>query len=363
MTQVTGQPPLLDHLRALLDSTGIAQHATYAVVAREHGYCLDDNARGLILATTLPRTTAAPSMVPELHARTAAFVQHAWNEDTGRFRNFMSFDRRWLEAAGSEDSHGRTIWALGTVVQDGHDDDARAWAVDLLRRAVPAVVGFTSPRALAFSILGLVAAGDALDGTPSATLCERLATRLCNHLADHETAEWRWFEASLTYDNARLPHALLAAGARFGRCDWHDTGLRTLTWLVQAQTAEAGHFRPVGSNGFWSRGGIAARFDQQPIEAAASVAACLCAHRHSGQVRWLVEARKALAWFHGGNDLQLPLARPATGGCCDGLHPDRVNANQGAESTLAWLQAETDMRAAERLVPVARRDEIQGAAA
>lgn len=358
-----GLHPPLDHLRALLDGTGIAQHATYAVVARDHGYCLDDNARGLILATGLSQAGPGQPIVAELHARTAAFVQHAWNDAAGRFRNFMGFDRCWLETVGSEDSHGRTIWALGTVVQDGSDEDARCWATELLRRAAPVVRDFTSPRALAFSILGLVAAGNAMDGTGSEALCARLADRLCAHLGDNRSDDWPWFEASLSYDNARLSHAMIAAGECFGRDDWRDQGLQTLAWLCDVQTAEAGHFRPIGSNGFWSKGGVAARFDQQPIEAAASVAACLYAHRCTGRARWLGEARKALAWFHGGNDLGLPLANLATGGCRDGLHPDRVNANQGAESTLAWLQADLDVRTAERLVPVVRHDGRRGAAA
>lgn len=336
--------PPLDHLECLLDDTGIAQHAMYDVVTRDHGYCLDDNARGLILATALARAATPHPIVRTLRARTAAFVQHAWNQEARRFRNFMDFDRSWLEQAGSEDSHGRAIWALGIVARDGIDHDQRRWAIEFLERATPMLADFTSPRALAFGTLGLAAGADGPDGFSDDALCAALVDRLCAHLGDSREVGWNWFEGSLSYDNARLPHALLVAGARLDRPDWSRIGLDTLGWLCGVQTAEAGHFRPIGSDGFWIRGGPRARFDQQPIEAAASVAACLQAYRQSGQSRWLAEARRALAWFHGANDLGVPVAVLATGGCRDGLHPDRVNANQGAESTLAWLQADCDLR-------------------
>ncbi len=335
MTHTPAFPPL-DHLKHLLDSTGIAQHAVYAVVAREHGYCVDDNARGLILAATLSRLGLEPAFAQELHARTAAFLQHAWNDDCGLFRNFMSYDRRWLEEAGSEDSHGRAVWALGVVARDNARADIRRWARELLERAAPALAGFTSPRALAFGLLGIAASHEAAEQPGLSDLRERLAARLCGHLRDSRASGWVWFEASLSYDNARLPQALLAAGEL-------EAGLATLSWLCREQTAEGGHFRPIGSNGFWRRGGPRARFDQQPVEAAATVAACVLAARQTGDARWLAEAARAHAWFHGDNDLGRPVAVAATGGCRDGLHPDRVNANQGAESTLAWLQAELDM--------------------
>lgn len=343
--RVLASPPL-DHLKHLLDGTGIAQHAVHAVVAREHGYCVDDNARGLILAATLSRRGLEPAFAQELHARTAAFVQHAWNDDRRQFRNFMSYDRRWLEEAGSEDSHGRAVWALGVVCRDQARTDVRRWARELLERAAPTLAGFTSPRALAFGLLGLVAGSDAFERPEVSDLRDRLAGRLCGHLRDNRAAGWTWFETSLTYDNARLPQALLAAGER-------DAGLDTLGWLCREQTAEAGHFRPIGSNGFWHRGGARAQFDQQPIEAAATVAACALAARQSGDAKWLAEAARALAWFHGHNDTGQAVAVLGTGGCRDGLHPDRVNANQGAESTLAWLQAELDMADAEQVAPAA----------
>lgn len=339
--------PVLTHLMRLLDDTGIAQHATYAVVARAHGYCVDDNARGLILAATLARRGVCPAESRLLFDRAAAFLQHAWNPDAGRFRNFMGYDRRWADEAGSEDSHGRAVWALGVVLRDAEGDlegdDARRWAGEMLDRAVPALPGFTSPRALACGLLGLVAAGQAPDGPDLARLRDRLAGRLCDHLRDNRRPDWTWFEASLSYDNARLPEAVLAAGVAAGRPDWLAAGLDTLSWLCRVQTSAAGCFAPVGNAGFWAHGGTRARFDQQPIEAAATISAALGAWRATGDAGWLAEARRAHAWFEGANDLGEPLVVARTGACRDGLHPGRVNANQGAESTLAWLQADLDL--------------------
>jgi len=339
------RPPQIGHLVTLLDDTGIAQHATYAVATRDHGYCLDDNARGLLYAVSLRRLSLHRDLADRLFARTAAFVQHAWNADASRFRNFMAFDRRWLEDEGSQDSHGRAVWVLGRVVSDAPDPDAQRWAVELLERSAPALPSFASPRALAFGLLGLTAwaAGEA--GRNVDDLRCQLAERLCDHFRDNRQPGWLWFEAGLSYDNARLCHALIVAGDQAGRPDWVVAGLDTLRWLHASET-NGGRFSPVGSKGFWQRGGERACFDQQPIEAAAAVAASLCAARVTGERFWFDAACCAHAWFLGENDLCLRLVVEQTGGCRDGLHSDRVNANQGAESTLAWLQADLDMQEA-----------------
>ncbi len=343
-------PPKLDHLARLLDSTGLAQHATHAVVDREHGYCLDDNARGLMLAALLPAAGQAGERTPlasALFDRTAAFVQHAWNAEAGRFRNFMAFDRRWLEAAGSEDSHGRAVWALGAVAGRVAEPSRRAWAQGLLERSVEPVAGFTWLRAWAFALLGAV---EYLAARPEdlrfVRLRTLLATRLHDRLGAGRGSGWTWFEDMLSYDNARLPQALIAAGRQAGRPEWQAAGLEALGWLCDVQRAEAGHFSPIGSDGFWRRGGARAVFDQQPLEAGAAVGACLEAWRATGTPRWLAEARRAHDWFLGDNDLGEPLRDRDTGGCRDGLLCDRVNANQGAESTLAFLLATAEMRAA-----------------
>lgn len=340
-------PPLkLDHLRRLLDGTGLAQHAVHAVVDRAHGYCLDDNARGLMLAANLPRT-GRDGLAGELFATTAAFVLHAWNGEAGRFRNFMGYGRAWLEGAGSEDSHGRAVWALGTVIRRAEKPLGQAWAGALLERAAAAVPGFTSPRAWAFALLGVV---DYLARQPGDLRFLDLRVLLADRLRDRLRAQrgegWTWFEDVLTYDNARLPQALIAAGRQAKRPDWQDEAVEALRWLCAVQTTEAGHHRPIGANGFWRRGGERAVFDQQPLEAGATVAACVEAWRASRNLRWLSEARCAYDWYHGANDLDEALYDRASGGCRDGLLCDRVNENQGGESTLAYLLATVELRAA-----------------
>jgi glycosyltransferase involved in cell wall biosynthesis len=350
------------HLSNLLDSTGIAQHATHAVPDRAHGYCLDDNARGLLLAALLPRLPSRERRPDSLGTRTAAFVQHAWNGQKGRFRNFMSYDRRWLEDVGSEDSHGRALWALGALAAATEEKPERSWSAALLEEAAAAAETFRSPRAWAFSILGLT---EYLRARPEDRRLGRLRAELCQHLCaslPERGAEWLWFEDVLTYDNARLPQALIMAGLQAKNPEWGAAGRDSLEWLCNVHRAESGHFRPIGSNGFWRRGGPRARFDQQPLEAAAAVSACLAAWQESRSLRWLAEARRAYEWFTGSNDLGEPLIDAQTGACCDGLLCDRVNANQGAESTLAFLLATVEMRIAHADVIQPKPDETARAA-
>jgi len=341
--------PNLTHLARLLDSTGIAQHATQAVVNRNHGYCLDDNTRGLLLALALPPFDAnSTSALPvKLLDRTAAFVQHAWNSEARRFHNFMSYDRRWLEDVGSDDSHGRAVWALGAVAARAADPSHRTWAYGLLEQSAPRALDLTSLRAWAFALLGVVEYLAARPGDLRfLRLRNLLAERLYDHLRGNRRPDWTWFEDVVAYDNARLPQALIAAGNQAGNAEWSGLAVQALNWLCQVQRAEAGHFRPVGSNGFWRRGGLCATHDQQPLEASATVAACLMAWRSTDESDWLTEAQRAFAWFLGDNDLGQPLHDAVTGGCHDGLLCDRVNGNQGAESTLAFLMATMELRAA-----------------
>ncbi len=346
----TAMPPLnFIHLARMLDPTGIAQHATLGIPDRSHGYCLDDNARGLIMATLLSeRGQDGPVAMPaDLFSVTAAFVQHAWDAGSGRFRNFMGYDRSWLEAAGSDDSHGRAVWAIGTVATLADDPSHRSWAHGLLERAALPVLQLTSLRAWAFGLLGVV---EALAARPEDRRLIRLRAILAGKLVDHLRGSrhpgWTWFEDILSYDNARLPQALIAAGHQAGMAAWVDEGTEALVWLCDVQRAEAGHFRPIGSNGFWPRGGERAVHDQQPLEAAATVSACLTAWQSSGDGAWFTQAERAFAWFLGDNDLGLPVHDARTGGCHDGLLCDRVNRNQGAESTLAFLMAAQAMHAA-----------------
>ena len=323
-----------DHLAAMSDTSGIFQHATYSIPNFEEGYCTDDNARALLLTARLGELGIDGPPIRRLETAAAAFLQAAFDRGRGRFRNFMGFDRRWLEDVGSEDCQGRAVWALGTCVGRSRRPDLPSWAAGQFKHALPALPEMTSPRAWAFGLLGIHEylrrfGGDRVTGQGR----EALVARLLDLYERCSSEDWRWFEDSLSYDNARLPHAMLVSGDAKSV----EAGLEALGWLVGVQRAPRGHFRPIGCHGFYRKGEAPARFDQQPIEANATVSACLEAYRITGEGRWLTEARSAFAWFLGRNDLGEELYDPVTGGCCDGLQEDRVNRNQGAESTLAFL--------------------------
>lgn len=351
-------PPTIDtslpdmafaHLLSMCDDTGLFQHAVHSTPDRSHGYCVDDNARALLLTCAL--NDAGEQRTPEiLTERFAAFVQHAWNPDRRRFRNFMSFDRRWLEDVGSEDSHGRTLWALGVCAGGDVSPSRRRWAAGLFSEALAIVETFSSPRAWAFTLLGLNVYCDAAPQDVAAECTRReLADRLMTILSASETSDWTWFESGLAYDNARLPQALLVTGSAIGAAAYVEAGLRTLSWLQSQQTAPAGHFRPVGSDSFGEQHQPPRAFDQQPLEAAATIAACLAAWRIDGGMGWKAEADRAFAWFLGDNDLATPLVDLNTGSCRDGLHPDRANENRGGESVVSYLLSLTEMRRLARL--------------
>jgi glycosyltransferase involved in cell wall biosynthesis len=334
----------IGHFLAMCDDTGLFQHAVHSVPDRSHGYCVDDNARALLLACAL--NDPGEQRLPEiLTARLAAFVQHAWNPDTRRFRNFMGFNRTWLEGSGSEDSHGRTLWALGECARKDASPSRRRWAQALFAEALPTAEGFRSPRAWAFTLLGLDGyCAMAPDDLHAREVRHSLAGRLMSILASVETPEWVWFEEGLAYDNARLPQALMIAGMATQRPDYVGAGLRSLHWLMTQQTAPAGHFRPVGTAGFGEQRQRPRTFDQQPVEATATIAACLTAWRADGDAEWKTTATRVFAWFFGSNDLSVALVDPYTGSCRDGLHPDRANENRGGESVLSYLLSLAEIR-------------------
>ncbi len=338
----------LDHLSRMTDSTGMFQHATYTIPNFADGYCTDDNARALLLTVLLEELGLDDSEVRRVASASAAFLQAAFDRDLLRFRNFMSFDRRWLEDAGSEDSHGRAVWALGACVGRSRHPDFPAWAASILELALPPMSGMKSPRTWAFGLLGAHEYGRRFGGDRLATDARgALTAQLVGLYQRTATPDWPWFEESLSYDNARLPQALITSAADTGDAEVLQIGLNTLRWLVEIQRAPDGHFRPIGCNGFYLKGGRPAQFDQQPVEACATVAACLSAYRATGEANWIVEARSAFEWFLGRNDLGVDLYDPASGGCCDGLHGDRVSRNQGAESTLAFLLSLAEMNSLE----------------
>jgi glycosyltransferase involved in cell wall biosynthesis len=334
----------LKHFLSMCDDTGLFQHATHSVPDRSHGYCVDDNARALLLACAL-NAPGEERLSETLTTQLAAFVQHAWNPDTRRFRNFMSFDRRWLEPSGSEDSHGRALWALAECARSDVSTSRRRWAAALFAEALPAVEGFQSPRAWAFTLLGLEAFRVSFPQDARALEFQHLlAGRLSSILSAVETADWVWFEEELAYDNARLPQALIVTGASTGTAAFTAAGLRSLRWLMRLQTTEMGIFRPVGSQSFGDKRRRPREFDQQPLEATATISACLAAWRADGDLTWRADAVKAFEWFLGRNDLSISLADPETGSCCDGLHPSRANENRGGESVVSYLLGLAEMR-------------------
>ncbi len=337
----------LDHLHRLTDSTGILEHAVFVVPNYPEGYTTDDNARALITAILLEECRPGTKTgAIDLASRYLAFLWLALDPITKRFRNCLSYERQWQEPESSEDSHGRAVWGLGTVLGRSKDPGWRGAAGRMFELALPAAVEFKSPRAWAFALLGLQEYLDSFPGDRAAlSASDVLANRLLNSYRSHRTDEWKWFENGLSYSNARLPQALIRAGMRTANEEMVSAGLESLDWLVTIQRCDLkGHFVPIGSQGFHSKTTEKARFDQQPVEACAVVSACLQAYRATGKGRWRKEAWCAFNWFLGDNDLQIALYDPSSGGCRDGLHPDRANENQGAESTLSFLMALLEMR-------------------
>ena len=352
----------LNHVNALTDDTGILQHAIFTIPNRAEGYTTDDNARALIFTVLLKqpngeqlsdeqlrdqRAANSESLNPDWPFRYLAFLQHAFNPEKKRFRNFMGYDHRWMEEQGSEDAHGRALWALGTVLARSANSGLRGAAGRLFEIALPAVLEFYSPRACAYALLGIQEYLHSYPGDRDAQQVRfALAKRLLDMYESIRRSDWKWFENVVAYGNARLPEALIVVGSACGNEAMVSAGLESLDWLMETQRCEAGgHFVPIGSQGFYRQDGDKARFDQQPIEAAGAVSACLQAYRVTGDLRWRVAAWSAFDWFLGDNDLQLPLYDSETGGCRDGLHPDRANENQGAESTLSFMMALLEMRA------------------
>src|SRR5579872_6473224 len=341
----------LDHLFRMSDSTGMFQHASFTVPNFAEGYCTDDNARALVLTKLLQKLGHGSPRINNRAATCAAFLNYAFDRKRKRFRNFMSFDRRWLEEVGSEDCHGHALWALGLCASQTGQDDFQMLAAELFEQALPRATEFTSPRAWAYTLIGVDEYLQRFGGDRKVSqVRDLLATKLVQRYTDAASEEWQWFEDVVSYANAKLAHAMILSG----RCMKNETmleiGLKSLRWLMKIQTSDVGYFRPIGSNGFFPRGKERANFDQQPIEAQATVSACIEAYKATNDPSWITEAWRAFDWFLGRNDLRLSLYDSATGGCRDGLHADRLSQNQGTESTLAFLLALAEMESLQNTI-------------
>ncbi len=347
-------PPFkLDHLFRMTDGTGILQHATYTIPNYSEGYCTDDNARAYIFTVLLEElgVFCGGSDVDALASKYLAFINYAWDQDRKRFRNFMSHDRQWVNGDGSEDSHARALWALGTALGRSRNEGHRRLCSAIIEQGLASVEKFTSPRAWAFGLLAIHEYLRRYSGDRMANgLRETLSHRLVALYHAVNQPDWPWFEESVTYDNARIPQALILSGYWTSQPEVLEIGLTSLRWLAKVQTAAAGHFNPIGSNGFYQRHQPPANFDQQPIEAAAMISACLEAFRVTKDLSWSIEAQRAFEWFLGRNDLGSPLYDANTGGCRDALHQDRLNENEGAESTLAFSLALAEMKLSQNMI-------------
>ncbi len=351
------------HLGDLTDDTGILQHSKFTIPNRAEGYCVDDNSRALLLTALLEHNRPLSSQLSLLQSRYLSFVLDAFNLENRRFRNFMSYDRTWLEEAGSEDSQGRTLWALGTVVHRSRDRNRRGLAQALFDEALPPIYQTTSLRTWAYAILGCDAYLKAFPNNLAAlSLLRSMADRLFSEFTtQQDEKDWPWFEQSLTYGNARLPQALIVAGQVMGESPMIQAGIQSLRWLIHVQTSPQGSFAPVGSQEFYVRNQTRSYYDQQPIEAVATVSACLSASQVSHRTEWRKHAHWVFRWFMGENMLSQPLYDENSGGCCDGLHDQRVNLNQGAESTLSFHLALAELQIDEALMAQVNRHSSKAA--
>jgi len=339
----------LDHLYRMTDSTGIIQHATYNIPNLAEGYCTDDNARALILTIYLDELKEGnKTKLTDMATIYFSFLNSAFNTKTCRFRDYMNYSRTWVDEVdgiGSEDSHGRAIWALGTCIGRTMNAGFRNIANMIFEKALQPVCDFTSPRAWAFSIMGLHEYLRRFDGDRRVhQIRQTLAKKLFELYHTHSDKDWPWFEPVVTYCNTRLSHALILSGRWLENKEMLESGLKSLQWLIKIQTSPKNRFRPIGSNGFYKRGEAISISDQQPIETYTMISACLEALRTTGDNMWYTEARKAFQWFMGRNDLDIPLYDSLTGGCRDALHVDRINQNEGAESSLSFYLSLAEMK-------------------
>ncbi|MBN2362649.1 glycosyltransferase family 4 protein [candidate division WOR-3 bacterium] len=325
------------HILLMTDDTGIIQHATYSIPDYNHGYCMDDNSRALIASVMAQSLTPEDPQFFRFQKKYLAFIQHAFNEKNGWFRNFMSFDRTWLEEKGSEDSQGRAIWGLGVSAALSKDRGCVALSTTLFHKTIKLMEELRHPRSVSFALVGIHAYLARFSGDSEVRrIREKLANYLFEKIKNRPDEKWPWFDDELFYANAKVPQALLLSGQWMQRNDMTETGYKLLNWLIELQI-EKNYFCPVGNRDWLRKGKTKSMFDQQPIEAQSMLETCLLAYNMTGNELYSNTAHLAFNWFLGQNVLNEPLYDYTTGGCKDGLTPDGPNLNQGAESTLAWL--------------------------
>jgi len=333
----------LDHLNTLTDDCGILSHAKNTIPDRAAGYTTSNNARALIAVLAahdhMQSPAAEAKQLDESASRYLAFLEHAFDADHGRFRVRMNFDRTWEQRPFSEDAHGQAIRALGETVARSQVRGHRNLAANLFHRALPACESFEHVHGWAYSLIGIHAYLRQFSGDSSARrVREMLAHQLFDAFNNNGTDDWPWPTDTITYTAARLPHALLLSGRWMFNNQMIQQALRSLEWLHDVQfTGKDGQFAPVGSLGWYPRGGVKARFNQMPAEASGTIDANLEAYRVTNDRKWLDHAYKCLNWFLGDNDLRQPLYDNTTGGCCNALHSQGVDENQGAQATVSWL--------------------------
>lgn len=312
------------------------QHARYHIPDRNHGYCLDDNARAILVLIQHRKRVGKNPKADKFMRIYLSFLDYAFNQERKKFRNFMSYDRNWLEEEGSEDSQGRALWAIATMAADQNFREYHPFLDKLLKDSIK--IPINSPNALAFSLLGLTEFdSDKIFSGISIKEQVEIRTKRLIEFFKTDNPDWPWSHPFVTYDGCRIPQAIMKAGNFLNDNSVQEKGKELLDWLIDHQF-EDGIFVPIGNHKWMSLEGKS-KFDQQPLEASAMIDACVTAAKILRDSAYLAYAQKAFNWFLGENLIGKPLYDPKTGGCCDGLHSQGVNGNQGAESTLAWLSS------------------------
>lgn len=330
----------LNHLINFTDSTGVLQHATFTIPNRNEGYCTDDNVRALLVAVVNKNMFENNSMIKLINIY-MSFLLHAYNTNTGLYRNFMTYDRRWLEETGSEDSNARVIFVLGYIIKNPPFDSCLFIAKNLFDRTIENTKNFSSPRAMALLIHGCILYLSRFSGAREiGKICKNFAEKLSSLYVHNKDDKWKWFEPICAYSNGRIPHAMLLAGNLFKNSTYITQGLESLKWLFDVQyDKEGNHLSLIGNKGWFEKGKEKAKYDQQPVEIPGLIDACYQAYKITKDDRWIPRIEIIFSWFLGNNDRKEPLYDYLTGGCYDGLTPSVTNLNQGAESTVSWLLA------------------------